>query len=264
MFRTWSLVFLAASVLVFARDAAAETLKFVYEPVENPPRYYGATAEVPKDKPGATIDIFREVAARLNVGLELTRVPWKRGLFMVETGEADGIFHASYKKDRTVFGVYPTLADRSTPDESRAVFFQAYSFYALKGSGVAFDGKALTGAAGKAVAVTRGYSVIRELQALKIPFEEERSQAINLAKLESGRVAAYAELDNMLTPFLAAGGGKLGNIDRLTPPISVKAYYLLFSKKFYDRHPTLAEAFWNEIRKINTSPRLNAILDRYR
>lgn len=261
--RTWVLAFVAATAICHAGSAMAETVRLVYEPVENPPRYYGTTTAVPKDKPGATIDIFREVARRLGVTLNLSRVPWKRGLFMIETGEADGIFHASYKKDRTAYGVYPMLADGKTPDQSRAVFFQAYSFYAVRGLGVAFDGKALTGTDGKAVAVTRGYSVISNLRALKIPYEEERTQAVNLNKLENGRVAAYAELDNMIAPFLGADG-KFHNVVKLSPPISVKAYYLLFSKKFYSRRPQLAEAFWNEIRKINTSPLLHEILDRYR
>lgn len=250
--------------LLAATVASAETVRLVYEPVENPPRYYGTSVEIPPQKPGATIDVFREVARRLGIDLVLERVPWKRGLFMVETGEADGIFHASYKADRTAFGVYPYQADGKTPDPSRAVFFQAYSFYIRRDSGISFDGKTLRGTGGKPVAVTRGYSVIRELQGLGIPYEEERSQAINLAKLDKGRVAAYAELDNMIAPYLAKNGGAFKSIERLAPPISEKAYYLLFSKKFYARQPGLAEAFWNEIRTINTSPLLDEILSRYR
>tara|TARA_B100000427_G_scaffold59269_1_gene46602 strand:+ start:1051 stop:1803 length:753 start_codon:yes stop_codon:yes gene_type:complete len=246
-----------------AAQARAETVRLVYEPVENPPRYYGTTAEVPKDKPGATIEVFREVARRLNVTLKFDRVPWKRGLFMVETGEADGIFHASYKQERQDYAVYPVLADGQSPDESRAVFSQAYSFYVRQDAGIAFDGHRLTGAEGRAVAVTRGYSIVRELSALGIPFEEERTQALNLTKLKNGRVAAYAELDNMIAPFLSQNGGSVAGISKLTPALSEKAYYLLFSKKFYKKKTRLADAFWSEIRNINTSPLIDEILHRY-
>lgn len=257
----WAII---ALTVLLAPGTSAKTVRLVYEPVENPPRYYGTTAEVPTTRPGATIDIFREVARRLKVDLVLERVPWQRGLAMVESGAADGIFHASYKPDRAAFGVYPYKSDGNTPDTSRAVFFQTYSFYARKDSGLLFDGKTLRGAASRPVAVTRGYSVIRELQALGIPYEEERTQAINLAKLDKGRVAAYAELDNMIAPLLAEHGGSFHAIERLAPPISEKAYYLLFSKKFYVRQPALAEAFWNEIRTVNRSPLLDEILGRYR
>lgn len=260
MHRFWLAVF---AVMSMAAQARAETIRLVYEPVENPPRYYGTTAEVPKDKPGATIEVFREVARRLNVTLQFDRVPWKRGLFMIETGEADGIFHASFKKERQAFGVYPMLADGHSPDESRAVFSQAYSFYVRTASGVAFDGRRLTGTGGRAVAVTRGYSIVRELSALAIPFEEERTQALNLAKLKNGRVAAYAELDNMIAPFLSQNGGSFAGISKLAPSLSEKAYYLLFSKQFYKKKTRLADAFWSEIRDINASPLIGEILHRY-
>jgi polar amino acid transport system substrate-binding protein len=254
----------AAVAFLFAVPARADTIRLVYEPTENPPRYYGATAQVPRDKPGVTIDLFREAARRLNVTLAFDRVPWKRGLFMIETGEADGIFHASYKPERAEFGVYPTLADGDTPDESRAVFFQSYSFYARQEAGVSFDGRKLSGLGGRAVAVTRGYSIIGELKALGVPFEEERSQTLNLTKLDNGRVAAYAELDNMIAPYLADNGGPFSGIVKLRPAISEKAYYLLFSKTFYKNNTKLADAFWNEIRAINNSPLVGEIIGKYR
>lgn len=256
------LVLILAAVL--AGQVRAETIRLVYEPVENPPRYFGTTARVPKDKPGVTIEVFREAARRLNVTLEFERVPWKRGLFMVETGEVDGIFHASFKADRMKYGQYPVLADGRTPDPSRAVFFQSYSFYVRGDSGVTFDGRNLTGANGKAVAVTQSYSVASDLQKLGIPYEAERTQALNLAKLDNGRVAAYAELDNMIAPYLAENGGPFAGITRLSPAITEKAYYLLFSKRFYKSKTKLADAFWNEIRNINTSPVIDRILDAYR
>lgn len=254
----------AALVLLLAPSARAETIRLVYEPVENPPRYYGVTAEVPKDRPGVTIEVFREVARRLNVTLDFDRVPWNRGLFMVETGEVDGIFHASYKPERAEFGVYPTLAGRTTPDQSRAVFFQSYSFYVRRDAGLSFDGRKLSGRDGRAVAVTRGYSVIGDLKALGIPMEEERSQSLNLAKLHNGRVAAYAELDNMVAPYMAENGGSYNGLVKLRPVISEKAYYLLFSKPFYKNNTKLADAFWNEIRAINQSPLIGEIIGKYR
>lgn len=254
----------AAVVLLLAAPVRAETIRLVYEPVENPPRYYGVTAEVPKDKPGVTIEVFREVARRLNVTLSFDRVPWKRGLFMVETGEADGIFHASFERQRTKFAVYPMRADGKTPDQSRAVFFQSYSFYVRSEAGLSFDGRKLKGAGGRAVAVTRGYSVIGDLKALGIPFEEERTQSLNLEKLHNGRVAAYAELDNMIAPFMAENGGRYNGIVKLRPAISEKAYYLLSSKPFYKKNTKLADAFWTEIRAINQSPLIGEIVGKYR
>lgn len=235
-------------------------LHVVYEEQPNPPRHLGEGALVP-DPPGVTVDMLRLVAERLGIGLELLRAPWTRGLYMVETGRADAIFHSSFKVDRLPIGVYPMAGGE--PDESRAIFFQKYAFYVRADSAVTWDGAGLQGLT-RPVGATAGYSVIDNLVDLGLTVEAERSQIINFRKLQEGRIDAYAELQTMADAYLAENGGPIAGIVRLEPAIVEKAYYLMLSHQFYDAHPDLAEAIWDEIAAINNSADIVRIEARYR
>ena len=243
-----------------ARADDAVTLHLVYEESPNPPRDLGTGAQVP-DPPGITIDMLRLVAQRLGIDLELLRVPWQRGLFMVQTGQADGIFHASFRKERMAIGVYPMKGDQ--PDESRAIFFQKYVFYVRAGSGVTWDGTTIRGLT-QPIGATTGYAIAADLTAKGLPVETERNQLMNFRKLQEGRIDAYAELQTMADPYLAANGGPIDGIVRLDPAIVEKAYYLLLSHQFYAAHPELAEAIWDGIAAINNSDDIDNISARYR
>ena len=248
---------LCAPVLAIADDRVV--VRVVYEETPNPPRHLGEGPLIP-DPPGITVDMIRLIAERLDFELQLLRVPWARGLFMVETGQADAIFHSSFKADRLAIGVYP-MAD-GLPDESRAIFHQRYVFYVREGSGVTWNGSVLDGATRPAGA-TSGYSVIDDLTKLGLAVEPERNQIINFRKLQEGRIDAYAELQTMSDPYLASNGGPVEGVVRLDLPIIEKAYYLMVSHPFYDAHADLAEAIWDEIAAINNSEAFARIVARY-
>lgn len=252
------LLVLSASTTGLADEAV--TLRVVYEEQPNPPRHLGEGALVP-DPPGVTIDILRLAAERLGITLELLRVPWTRGLFMLETGKADAIFHASFKVDRLVIGVYPMIDGE--PDESRAIFRQNYAFYVRDDGVVTWDGTLLRGIA-RPVGATASYSVIDNLTELGLTVEAERSQLINFRKLQEGRIDAYAELQTMADAYLEPAGGPIAGVVRLDPAIVEKPYYLMFSHQFHEVHPDLAEAIWDQIAAINNSADIERIEARYR
>ena len=96
---------LAAVSLAGAARAAAEppkefpgqpTLRLAYETTPNPPRHLGEGTAIDWNRPGLTLELLKRVGERLKVNLSFKRVPWMRGLLMLENGEIDGIFHASY------------------------------------------------------------------------------------------------------------------------------------------------------------------------
>ncbi len=252
------LIVLLAPVVGHADDQVV--VRVVYEETPNPPRHLGEGPLVP-DPPGITVDMLRLATERLGMTLELLRAPWNRGLYMVENGQADGIFHSSFKVDRLPIGVYPMAGDE--PDVSRAIFEQKYVFYVREDSGVTWDGERLQGVV-RPVGATAGYSVIDDLAALGLTGETERNQIINFRKLQEGRIDAYAELQTMADYYLAQNDGPIDGIVRLEPPIVQKPYYLMLSHQFYDAHPDLAEALWDQIAAINNSDDLERIEARYR
>lgn len=233
-------------------------VRLAYEEKPNPPRYFGNGLSTDWERPGLTLDLLRLVGEARNVRFEFQRMPWKRGLYLLEQGDIDGLFHASFKEDRLAVARYPMAGGR--PDPRRAVFTQSYVFYARKGSGVAWDGSRLSGVS-TPIGAERAYSIVDDLQRMGYEVDAEKDQRLNLAKLAAGRIDAYAGLEGMTGAILRSGD--YPTIVALQPPIVTKAYYLVFSHRFYAEHAALAETIWDEIARISESAAFAALIPRY-
>lgn len=228
------------------------TVTIVYETTPNPPRHLGEGTAIDWDRPGLTPELLKQVGARLRVNLDFRRVPWKRGLLLIETGEVDAIFHSSFVVERETIGAYPKTAD-GRPDDRRALFTQSYALFVTKGSSVTWDGITIGGLEGRPVGATAGYSVVGDLERRGVPVEPGRVPALNLAKLIEGRIAAYAELENLAGEIIRRDPGQYGSVVKLEPPLITKPYYLMLSHSFVRRDPALAEAVWSAIAEVRAS-----------
>lgn len=247
------------------RQLNAETAKpaevlIVYNTKENAPIIMGDGTKINWDKPGTTIELLRLVGDRFGVKIVFKRVPWNRGLFLVETNQADGIFHTSFKKKRLKIGVYPMKGGRH--DESRSILKHSYVLYKLRGSPVQWDGKNLTNVEG-AIGATFGFAIVGDLEKMGFRVEEAKIPENNLRKLTRGRLAAYAELEGILDPILERNRDRFGDIEKIYPPLKSKTYYLMFSHGFYQRNRNVAERIWDEIKTVKNSPHFQSIVKRY-
>jgi polar amino acid transport system substrate-binding protein len=233
-----------------APAVAAEPVRIVFDVFENPPLIDGNGTAIDPVKPGLTIEVLRMASERANIAIELSRVPWERGLYLLETGQADAIFASSYVEDRLRYGVYPMKDGH--PDTRRKLFDQSYRLYVRTGSGIGWDGKTLT-ALHAPVGATTGYAVVPVLRAMGLDVVEEPSHLVNLRKLAAGRIDAYAELDTHVRPLLRSSPAEFGGIIELSPPVLSKPYYVMFSKIFYARAADAAERIWDAIAEVNES-----------
>ncbi len=237
-------------------------LRVVYETTPNPPRHLGEGTAIDWSRPGLTLELLKRVGERTRVNLSFRRVPWKRGLLMLETGEADGIFHASHLPEREAIGVYPKTAD-GRPDEGRALFVQSYALFVVPGSSVTWDGRSIGGLGGRPVGASAGYSVVGDLERLGVPVEVGRLPTLNLYKLVEGRIAAYAELENMAGALIRRDPARFGSIVKLSPPLVSKPYHLMLSIGFVQRDRALAETIWDAIAEIRDSEEFRRLGQRY-
>ncbi len=227
-----------------------DPVHIIFDVFENPPLINGNGTAIDPVRPGLTIEVLRMAAERANVPIDLARTPWQRGLYLIETGQADAIFASSYVEDRLRYGIYPMKDGH--PDTSRKLFDQSYRLYIRAGSGVGWDGKRLTNLHAP-VGATPGYAVVPVLKAMGVEVAEEPDHMANLRKLVAGHIDAYAELDMHVRPLLRTYIKTFGNIIELSPPILTNPYYLMFSKIFYARAPEVAERIWDAIEAVNAS-----------
>jgi polar amino acid transport system substrate-binding protein len=254
----------AASPIIAGEDTALQKspkrITLVYETTHNPPQALGRGTAIDRKKPGLTLELLRLVGERLGIEFTYKRMPWKRGLYLLEKNEVDGIFHASYKKEREAVGVYPKLDGK--PDESRAIFFQSYVLYKPKGSLIEFDGKEITNADGD-IGVISNYAIADDLRQKGYEIKESKTQKINFDKLAKGRIVAFAMLENMGDDYLIRNSDIYTNIVKVQPPLSTKAYHLLFSHGFMEENRDLAARIWDTIAEIKGSDAFKVIIEKY-
>jgi polar amino acid transport system substrate-binding protein len=201
---------------------------------------------------GLNITHLRMVEQKVGIKFELVSLPWKRCLEDMKHGAVDGAFAASFKPDRLELGVYPGGGDK--PDASKMMMMDGYTLYKVKGSAVTFDGKTIANLKDAAVGAQAGYSVVDLLKGMGVRVDDgTRSADDTLRKLIAGRVGAAALLtlegDESIKQAEFAG-----KVEKVSPPLVEKPYYLMFSKQFYARYKDAANEIWDQVAVVRESP----------
>ena len=182
MFWLLAVLYFFASVLPVS---AEPIFRIVYNDKENPPRIMGDGTNIDWAKPGITLELVKMVEKQVGVKLQFKRIPWKRGLYMLENAVADATFHASFKPSRADYGVYPMRDNRL--DETRSIFKMTYVLYSQKGSGVSWDGNTISNAS-RPIGAQLSYAIADDLRQMGYEVEEQASMGTNLDKLQAGRI----------------------------------------------------------------------------
>jgi polar amino acid transport system substrate-binding protein len=241
-------------LLVHAADPV--TLRFAYETEEVFP-YYVGTGEVISNKPGVLPELVLQLGRRIpGLKIEMSRMPWKRCLAQLQSGEVDAIV-GSFKPDRLANGVYPMK--NNSPDPAMAIDVRSYYLYKPRGSTVQWDGQQF-GELNGAVGAPLGYSIVDDLQKMGVKVEQTRSAAVDFQKLGLRRLAAVAALEKVGDYYVRLG--RDGDFVKVTPALATKEYYLMFSRQFIQKHPDTASRIWRTLAEVRDSE-IDAMIVKY-
>lgn len=204
-----------------------------------------------KDRPGRNILMLQMVEERLGSKIEMTPLPWRRCMLSVKEGIVDAAFKISYSAARAAeLGNYPMAGDK--PDVSRRMLTLSYSLYRLKGTAVDWDGKTLK--IKGSVGAQSGFSAVEQMRSWGIKVDDGSSSAdTNLKKLLLGRFDAVA-LQTEEGDFRVKSNPQFkARIERMSPALVEKPYYLIFSKQFAVAHPEHVNAVWDTIGQVRES-----------
>ncbi len=228
-----------------AADATATLLHFCYEDKALEPYYRGFGSEIPKEYPGATIEHLQQLVAVMpGLRLQLERLPWKRCLAKLASGETDAVV-ASYQPERTEFSRFPM--ENGLPDPSRAFSTHQTCLVRKAGSSWHWDGERLTGLDSMTIARPLGYAPLIVPGPKQVLMHYTLSGTMDLDLLQAGRVHAVTTLcqiagQHIVSPFVTERG-----LEVVTPPLHSNTGYLIFSRRFYQRHHATAEAMWRQL-----------------
>ncbi|SCA55436.1 putative ABC-type amino acid transport/signal transduction system, periplasmic component/domain [Candidatus Terasakiella magnetica] len=244
---------------VFSQEKPS-VIHIAFEDVANPPRIMNSIRNSHSKLPGLTLELLSLIEKKLNVEFEFTRTPWARCKVLLKSNIADGIFHASYKKEREKFGVYPKLNGRI--DASRSVFFRNYAVYVRSDSEAYIEDGQLKNVDGT-VSAKIGYSVISDLEKNGLEVDSVKKISNGLDMVSVGRVSAFVDLEEMTDAYIAQNNSKYPNLKKMKIPYRTKAYYLIFSKEFYAKNKKLTEQIWDALAEISSSAEFIKIRHKY-
>jgi len=230
---------------------------------DDPPYVYG-DEKIVKKYPGVTIEILQLIEKKTNITFIIKKLPWKRVVHEVKINKLDGGFHFSFKEDRKSFVAYPIIKGKKSANPKYSISNRSYSLYKLKDKKIRWDGEQIIMNPKTNIGVIRGSSITDTIITLGYkPFEVNTDLQL-IKGLVKQRYSAFIALENMLDPKIKLFQlNEKISIEKLSPSVVSKPYYITFSKKFYQDHSKIAWQTWNTIELIKKSGELDKIFMKY-
>lgn len=227
------------------KSVSAKELTFCAENKVQVPFIFGTSGSVQDDYPGLAVEMIRIASKRVSAQAAILRAPWNRCLLLLENNAVDGVFMGSFNPARGKIAAYPMIGDQVDP--SRRITTSSYSFFRRKGSSPNWDGHNFTGIEGQ-VGAPRGYSIVRDLKKRGLNLMELDDTAMVFEMLVSRKVDVAAVQTSAGEALVSSG--VFPSIELVKPPLVIKHYYVMLSKKLVRENKELADRFWSEIASI--------------
>lgn len=212
------------------------------------------------DPPGLSVELLQAVGRRLGIEIRFVRMPGLRVLAELRAGAIDGALLFSHSREREAQGAFP-MHD-GLPDPARRLATLSYTVYRLRGGALGWTGDRLVNLQGR-IAAKLNYSIVQDLRDMGVDVAEVRTTADGFRMLQAGRVDGVADHAAVADAWLADAG--IAGIEKLSPPLADKPYYLMLSHRYASSRPERAEAIWDLIGALRdsvTRERLPAYPDR--
>ncbi len=195
--------------------------------------------------PGLALEVINAAAHSLGIEVNYVRLPNKRVLQELKSGNLDGCFIFSYNTERAKFARYPMAVGK--PDGRRRIATLGYYFYKLRDQPLEWDGSRLYSPHQK-VGAHLGFSIVRDLGKLNIEVSELKTSEQLFGMLKERRLLAVAIQDTMADAFIYAH--HIQNVEKVLPAIKTKDYFLAFNHKFAQENPELVHRIWEAIAAV--------------
>ncbi|WCP66691.1 transporter substrate-binding domain-containing protein [Vibrio tubiashii] len=232
--------------LLYSTFISATTITLAYSDIESYPYQLGNGNYTP-EPPGLSLDILNQVAAQLNIKIKYFRLPGKRVLEYIESGEVDGGFIFSYNPTRAQYAQYPMKG--ALPDGEKRIATLGYYFYKLKGQPLEWDGANFSKLENNFIAAHLGFSITSKLKQNNIKVHEAKTTEQLFAMLRSRRIEAIAIQNTIAQEYLRDKPWS-DEIEQVLPAITTKDYFLIFNQSFANSSPDLVNQIWLVISEI--------------
>lgn len=205
--------------------------------------------------PGVNVELYQQIAQRLDFKIEWIRAPFKRCLVLLKQGKADILNAASFKPERMEYGLYP-MKNRVI-DEARRLKYDSYMAYTPADSTVYWNGESFVNLTDKRVLIEIGASIESKLYELGMKVQTMATMESAFSMLEKNRVSLV--VTNISNGY-KYGGPKIRELEQ---PIVTKPYYLMVSRQFNQKRPSLVKQIWY-VSGLLQKQQYQRVLNRYK
>ncbi|NRD75606.1 transporter substrate-binding domain-containing protein [Shewanella sp. VB17] len=195
---------------------------------------------------GVFVDLIIKTAARLNLSIQLVRLPWKRCIQHLSQGKTDAIFAAIWTPERESIGVFPTREGQI--DVERRLWSGSYQVFTHKQSSLKWNDGQFSGLK-LGVAAPLGYITYDKLAKLDaLPLNNLTSKEgftlLAKRKLDGYVVERYIGLSMIKDMKLTA------ELSALTTTFMQVNLYLPVSHQWNQQYSALTLQFWQTLSEI--------------
>lgn len=234
--------FLATLLASDLASSACTPFRLGYVNQHRPPYFLGASS-VAARKPGATVDLIREMATSAGCELVSVRLPPLRLRQALVNQDIDATLMDATHSDLAEFAL--PHSGNGKLDADRAVRMYTVVFVRADDK-IAPDTDPRVYFATRRLGTNNGASLAVQLRAQGFTIDDGAHDSVrNMEKLARGRIDGYAA--TMVSPsrmdaFAAAKYG--ARLVRLDVPLRTHHFWLGFSKHYYERNRVQVEAMW--------------------
>jgi len=208
------------------------------------PPYFLGSGSAESIRPGASVDLIRDVAASAGCRVISVRLPPLRLRKAMDNDSIDAMLMDAGQSDVSHYAL--PLANNGTPDNDRAVPMYTVVFVRADDKLPASTDPRLYFASHR-LGMNNGASLAAQLRTMGFIVDDgAHDGARNLEKLARGRIDGYAATlvsPDQLDASIAATFGK--QIVRLDTPLRTHHFWLAFTKRYYERNRVAVEAMWD-------------------
>jgi polar amino acid transport system substrate-binding protein len=205
------------------------------------------------DGSGLNFELLRRAARLTGDQFVFHMRPWKRCMEETRNGQMDGMVGPSDSPERRLYSVPPLLPDGSANPE-KAMYQDRVDVYLRVGSGASWDGKELHNPGGVVVA-QRGYHIVDMLKERGQRVMDTPKSAEEGLRLLAAGTADVAVLQGRAAAEMVRNDPRFaGRIALARQPFVVFDFYLVVSRKTYEREPHRIEDIWRAIAQVRATP----------